>query len=80
MLTFLLAASIGLGVPDAKLVAVVAAHVSDPRIAPVAVDEAKAFAPPEVRPLSETFGRSLLPEVDLLPVYRELPPHFRNRT
>ena len=64
MLTFLLAASIGLGVPDAKL---------------VAVDEAKAFAPPEVRPLSETFGRSLLPEVDLLPVYRELPPHFRNR-
>ncbi len=75
-MTFILAASIGLGTPDAKLVAVVAAHVNDSRVAdPVP----QTYTPSAVRPLCDAFGRSALPEVDLLPLYNDLPPHFRTR-
>ena len=79
MLTFLLAASIGLGTPDAKLVAVVAAHMSEVQTDSASKHIRSEFDPPAVRPLSEAFGRAVLPEVDLLPLYGELPPHFRTR-
>ncbi|MDP6958706.1 MAG: hypothetical protein QF645_07825 [Planctomycetota bacterium] len=79
MLTFLLAASIGMGTPDAKLMAVVVAHVSEVR-AGCALDHAReVYTPSSVRPLSESFGRAILPEVDLLPLYEDLPPYFRTR-
>ena len=79
MLTFLLAASIGLGTPDAKLVAVVASHLSESSVDASMEISLGKFVPPSVRPLREAFGRMALPEVDLLPAYEELPPYFRTR-
>ena len=79
MLTFLLAASIGLGTPDAKLMAVVAAHVSEVRAGCASDHAREVHTPSSVRPLSESFGRASLPEVDLLPRYEDLPPYFRTR-